>query len=357
MDDSVGIDFSVAAAGRDFSRIRVVGREAARTPVRFRDRVVAQFRSPANLDYLRGALARATLAGPQRKFALDTLPDALYTFSERDGRAYDVLMSDPVAQRGRAVDFWAEVRRLNLAFIEERRAFLRDGAATVGQAERNGPGQSGPAARGAPRDGISEDDESYHMRMFISDSLRPPGLEHLNTPGPLWALREDQSTWTPRSAAQRRQTDRFAASAASGTPQLPQGGEKFSAVGSAEDSPWGVGDPNRTPEQALAEYWGDGWTTSETQTGAPETTGRAYGADYAWGTSWQENGGSRFMRYENIPFWQKGGREGYDHDIDETLGTQARELDAHVRRWNMDYVTAPRGQEYRKYGPRSGHVV
>jgi hypothetical protein len=46
-----------------------------------------------------------------------------------------------------------------------------------------------------------------------------------------------------------------------------------------------------------------------------------------------------------------GGREGYDRDIEDTLGTAGRELDGHVRRWDMDRVRKPRGQEYRRFGP------
>ena len=55
--------------------------------------------------------------------------------------------------------------------------------------------------------------------------------------------------------------------------------------------------------------------------------------------------------------WQKGGHEGYDLDIEETLGTQARELDGQVRRFDMDRLRDPRGQEYRRYGVRSGHMT
>ena len=49
-----------------------IPREAARTPLRFRDRVLAQFRTPANLAYLRGLLAGRVPAGPLRAFALET---------------------------------------------------------------------------------------------------------------------------------------------------------------------------------------------------------------------------------------------------------------------------------------------
>lgn len=315
------------------------GREASRTPVRFRDRVLAQFRSPQNLAYLRDLFARRVPAGPLRAFTLATLHDALLEYSGGEGRALEVLASDPGTQRGAlrpAVGLWDEVRRLNRAFYEDRLAFLREQAHTI---ERRAP--LWPPAR----DGVSEDDEPYHMRMFVSDSLRPPGLEHLNTPGPLYALREDQSTWTPR---QRR--EQFTAAGADDT-----SADVF-LYGEA-DAPWSRGNPNRTPEQSLAEYWGDDRIATDTMTGAPELMGQAYGEASAWGDAWRENGGTRFMRRETIPFWQQGGREGYDYDIEETLGTAGRELDGHVRRWDMDRVRDPRGQEYRRYGPRSGHVV
>lgn len=328
------------------------GREAVRTPIRFRERVLNQFRSPANLAYLRSLFEKRYPRGPLRTFAVDTLQDAVLSFAEGEGRGYDVLGDDPIAQRGavsRAVSLWDEVRRMNRVFYEDRLSLLRDQAHII--------------ERRAPRDGVSEDEEQYHMRMFISDSLRPPGLEHFNTPGPLYALREDQSDWTPKRPLPGSR-ESFAAQP--GPSPRPGSQEAFAARRAADndvylynedDAPWDIGDPNRTPEQALAEYWGDGWTVSETTTGAPETMGQAYGADYAWGTSWKDNGGTRFQRYETIPFWQLGGREGYDYDIEETLGTQARELDAHVRRWDMDRVRQPRGQEYRRFGPRTGYVV
>ena len=63
------------------------------------------------------------------------------------------------------------------------------------------------------------------------------------------------------------------------------------------------------------------------------------------------------MRYTSPPFWQKGGREGYDYDIEENLGTAGRELDNHVRRWPLDRIRDHRGEEYRRYGPRTGPFV
>jgi hypothetical protein len=334
---------------------RWAGREAARTPARFRDRVLGVFRSGDNLAYLRRLFGCRVPWGPLRDHALATLHDAVLGFSEGEGRALDILRDDPLAQRGAArpaVSLWDEVRRLNRAFYEDRLAFLRENAATI--------------ERRAPRDGLGEDDEPYHMRMFVADSLRPPGLEHLNTPGPLYALREDQSTWLPA-----KDRPRARAHESFGHHGPPESDADVYPWGE-DDAPWGAGDANRTPEQAVAEYWGDGWTTSETQIGHPEIMGRAYGSTYGWGAAappkpsscvtnwgdtWEENGGTRFMRYQSPPFWQKGGREGIDYDIEETLGTQARELDGHVRRWGMEKVTHPRGQEYRRYGPRTGHVV
>lgn len=314
-------------------------REALRTPARFRDRVVAQFRSPQNIAYLGELFAERVPAGPLRFFALATLHDALLEYSSGSGRALEVLASDSTARRGAlrpAVGLWDEVRRLNRAFYEDRLALLREQAQTI-----EGLG-----------DGVAEDDEPYHMRMFVSDSLRPPGLEHLNAPGPLYALREDQSLWP----GERRGREQFRDGRNSGAY------DEASLCGE-DDAPWSVGNPSRTPEQALAEFWGDGHVATEdgvaTVPGSllDPPTGQAYGGAYAWGNAWRENGGTRFMRREQIPFWQQGGREGYDYDIEETLGTATRELDGHVRRWDMDRVRDPRGQEYRRHGPRSGHVV
>lgn len=286
---------------------------SARNPLRFRDRVLAVFRSPQNLSYLYDLFAGRVPAGPLRDFACTTLEGALFEYASGDGRALEVLASDPLAQRGAlrpAVGLWDEVRRLNRAFYEDRLALLQEQATII---ERHD----------------CEDDEPYHMRMFVSDSLRPPGLEHLNSAGPLYALREDQAA---------RRHEQFVA-------------DDIFLYGEG-DAPWSRGDPNRSSEQALAEYWGDGLVATDLVPESREGP-QAYGDAYAW----RENGGTRFMRRESIPFWQQGGREGYDRDIEDTLGTAGRELDGHVRRWDMDRVRKPRGQEYRRFGPRSGHVV
>ncbi len=55
----------------------VAGHEAARTPMRFRDRVVLAFRAPANIGYLRDLFSRRVPPGPMRDFCLDTLADSV----------------------------------------------------------------------------------------------------------------------------------------------------------------------------------------------------------------------------------------------------------------------------------------
>jgi hypothetical protein len=270
--------------------------DAPRAPTRFRDRVVAQFRSPANLAYLRDLFAGRVPAGPPRAFVLATLPDAAHEFSSASGRALEVLASDPEARRGAlrpAVDLWGEVRRLNRAFYEDRLAVVREQAHNIDR-------------RPGPRDSLADDDEPYHVRMFTADSLRPPGLERLNGVSPLHD-----------ATVQRRDKDH----------------DEF--LYGEDDAPWSAGNAGRTPEQAIAEYWGEGATAS--------------GGGAAPGTKPEK----RFMRYESSPFWQRGGREGYDFDIEDTLGVSGRELDGQVRRWDMARPRNPRAQEYRRYGART----
>lgn len=396
---------------------RIMESEAVRTPERFRTRVLNQFRSPENIAYLRMRFERDVPAGPMRKFAVDTVEDAIYNFE----RFYDLIGSDSTALRGHnraGFDMWAEVRRINRAFYADRMKLLREHS-----------GLLEPPKNVLDRDFAEYEDESYQMRMFISDSLRPPGLEHLNNPGPLYDIREDQvmfrapdktnpgagppptfrkdaaaltafkkagafgrdsvglSTFNPavsgkESFAGRPETKRasnkkekFAGS--SGFVFTPQSrllvgshvsnavlpGQKdiiglYEAAGESvtDDEAWGEGDPSRSPEQAMAEYLGfDRVPTTAVR--QQERGGKTYGEVYAWSDRWEQNGGSRFMRYEKIPFWRLGGRQGYDYDIDETLGTEVRETGNPVFKVDLDRMRNPRGQEYRRYGARSSYMV
>jgi hypothetical protein len=362
------------------SLYKFVEKESARTPVRPRERIIGQFRSPMNLAYLKKLFSK--LPKGQKEFAVGALEDAVYNYD----RATEVLGSDPIAMRGAnrpAFDFWSEVRRLNAAFVADRMKMIKEYAHLLEKKK-------------APRVFADDEDEPYSMRMFISDSLRPPGLEHLNTPGPLYGIREDQTTselvykdnkWvsapskesftdsvsldsdgkTATAAAPKthnKAVPKAAPKAAPKTALKPQQKpadvlglfDPDSKAPEETDDAWDEGSAIRKPEQAMAEYWGEDKVPTDTMQGKMEQEGPTYGSKYAWGNNWYKNGGNRFMRYEAIPFWQKGGREGYDYDIEETLGTSGRELDAHVRRWDMDRVRKPGGEEYRRFGQRSGYI-
>jgi hypothetical protein len=464
--------------------------EAVRQPERFRARIAAQFTSAENLKHLQDLFRARVPAGPQRNFILQTMRDAAQEFAggvaAGDSRIRDEVASDPLAQRGElqsAVDFWPEVRRINRIFYEDRMSLAREQAGLLAQVGTRAPRElpPGPRKRAGPefpepvlRDGYEDDNEQYHMRMFIADSLRAPGTERLNGPGPNWAILEDQSSWLRagekhRAAASApRRADRAApgppprtmtgaARLVSPGPGAPPGalprargnmtlsmktnlganiaadsdraqnagifidpiyGEsiyddavygyadedpaagvfEYVASGRYDDSrvdgrrmpnstkegfasraggagaraggareyegthvrnsapvhdradddptlvgdpttePWSGGDLNQLPDDAVAEYWDDHVQPADTAIGASEQAGVTHGAVESWGDGWQENGGTRFMRYESIPVWQKGGRAGYEYDIEENLGTSSRELDSNVRRWDMERV-------------------
>ncbi len=378
---------------------------AARTPVRFQQRVAQQFASPENVAYLERLFAQRVPPGPLRKFALDTLDGAVQEFAASYGRGYEVAYSDPLARRGGARpagNLWAEIRRLNLAFFEQRNEFIVDKAALI---------------TGSTDDGQWDDDEDYATRMFQADSLRPPGMEHLNDAGPLYSILEDRTqfpvpkmaparaaaafhadfTRAARGGLPRSEKEGFSAgpygpgltntfdstSGPKGSPMV--GGCSYGGLGPApgtarysqyearvsssaapvpgvdpDDWGWTGGRPNRTAEEAISEYWGDGAVESTplaqvmTTLGAMEVGGPTFGDRTAWGDQWRENGGTRAMRRPEIPFYQNlsRGRE-YDRDIRETIGSGTLEFDSQVRAWDTQKMRDPRGEEYRRYGPRS----
>lgn len=380
---------------------------ASRTPNKLRQRVLDLFQAPANRDYLRTLFRERAPPGPLRAFALETLDEAVYDYARSSGGlAGDLVYSDPIAQRGAsrvALNFWAEVRRLNLAFFTERMAFLRDQA---------------PLITGQTQDGEWDDNESYHYRMFVADSLRPPGLENLNGIGPLWGIRELEyepaarggrtpcapdapppfpgegnplappsyvTAWEkergrgevraparegfvgrPPPVEARLARDVAGARAPApplnyqGVPTpLAQDTREFAGIAmdpgiDPDDWGWSVGDPGRTAQEALAQYWGEETVESAVaqrgDTAGTTQDAEAYIERYGRGGDWRENGGTRFMRYPEIPFWQNlsRGRE-YDRDIEETLGRGSREQDTQVRRWNLDVMRNRRGEETRRY--------
>jgi hypothetical protein len=280
---------------------------------RFKQQVINKFNDNKNIDYLRFILNRDLINCRQKSYILTNLVSNVDKFAKTYGVSYDILDSDDTAMRGYnsvSSDIWAEVKRLNRNFYD----YCVNEVKNITVLNKHVTPEL--------------DDEPYHMRMFIADSLRPPGLEFLNSPGPLHEIKEDQAI-----------------------------NKKVPHIISDCDDAWDIGRLNRTPERAIAEYYGDHSVRSCTAIGAPEVSGVTYGSLYCWGNQWEDNGGTRFMRYEKIPFWHECRREGCDRDIEENLGQSYREMDGHIRRWDgLERKTEKNGQSYRRYGPTSGYI-
>ena len=373
--------------------------ETVRNPLRFQQRLLNQFNSQENYNYL-FHLFEKTTNGSNQQYLLKMLWTDMQMFSAGDGPFYDFTDSDNVANRGSlraALDLWAEVRRINLIFYNMRMQYLpknNNGLLIPPPPPNNRKYQHRKPEdyqnlTPTIRDGISEDNEDFAMRMFISDSLQPPGMEYANGPGPNYEILENQSTWIrttqikpnggPLSGINNKDQFNSKNNSKNNLQNNSQNNSKNNLKNNSQnnsqntnasgfvteetsddaydDIPWSVGNPNRSAEQAIAEYWGDNHVSSDTIIGSTEFAGIKNGDIYAWGPNWKKNGGSSFMRYPTIPFWQQGGREGIDYNIDETLGVGIFDSDTHVRRWDMDKLTKPRGQDYPYYGIRSGPVV
>lgn len=218
-----------------------------RHPSYFRNKILLQFRSKENIDFLRNFFIKNIKPSASKDSLLKNLEDAMLSFSRSDGRALDILASDPIVSRSEKLSLWRELRRLNHAFYEDH--------INISQSAK----------------------EPYHVSMFVADSLRPPGLEHLN-------------------------------------------GRHDGVSMNDDDEPWSAGNPHRSTEMAMAEYWGENNVASTTKV---NSIGHAYG----------DTSRQRFMRYETIPVWQRNGRRAHDTDIQETLGSSALELDSQTRRW------------------------
>ena len=359
-------------------RQRQITSETTRNPIRFQQRLLNQFNSKENYDYLFHLFAK-TSNGQNREFLLKMLWTDMQMFVAGDGAFYDFTDSDNIANRASlrsALDLWSEVRRLNLIFYNMKMQNLskNTNGLNIPPPQQNNKKyqqrkpQDYQNLTPAIRDGISEDNEDFAMRMFISDSLQPPGLEYFNGPGPNYELLEDQSTWI-RTQEMEPSSGPLSGINSSNSPNSSKSNfvnSMKSASGFAEDDtssdiyddiPWSVGNPNRSAEQAIAEYWGDSHVSSDTIIGSTEFAGIKNGDIFTWGPNWKKNGGSAFMRYPTIPFWQSGGREGIDYDIDETLGVGIFDSGTHIRGWDMDKLTKPKAQNYPYYGIRSGPVV
>lgn len=244
---------------------------AATQPLPWRERVLAEFRSPRNIDYIRSELAKRT-SGAQLHFIMKNLDGAVRAF----GDEADGVIGDPIAMRGdgrRALDIWAEIRRLNSSFIRSRLQATEQLATYLAR---------DPSRVGIPAGDVQpDDDEDLLTRQFVADELRPPGLERLNAAGGLWNVREDNGPDAEDAAliSQGRAT-RAALEydeSEGRTGLWPSSGGRATShkvrpgtVGqptqawAGDDAPWDPrGNPYRSSAQAIAEYWGEGATSSD----------------------------------------------------------------------------------------------
>lgn len=224
------------------------------------NRVEAQalqaFASPMNIASLRAWLsARAPAAAPGVESAAASFAAV---------RAREVLEGGaPVANSA------AALHRLNRAFVGERLTIIPDPAGA--------------------------DSEQYANRMFAADSLRPPGLEQLNTAGPLWGARFDET----------------------------------------EDSAWdAAGDPRADAADRLGEYYGEDGGMGGVVRAAGAAPVPRFGGENQYGRREAPSESAAF-RIKGIPFWQKagGGVAGVSPYIGDTLGSGPRELGGQVRGW------------------------
>ncbi len=198
------------------------------------------------------------------------------------GRAEEVAADDPTARRGRT-DAHGELRRLNAAFLL---------AARSGAAETSA--------------------ESALYDMFERDSLRPPGFESLNE-GCLWG-------------------------GAPGTVRTPARYARGASHWDDEEAPWDEGDPDRTAEEAVAEYYGEFAVDSHSITQRARDRLAARGAVGFSGPRTDayiaENAPTRLERRPGFPWYQYSNERTKHHerDVEETLGQGLREADQPARR-------------------------
>jgi hypothetical protein len=278
------------------SREEITVSEKRRTPKRFNEIVLQMFESERNTTYLKGLFARRIVDPHARAFLISRMDERLMEYRPI---ALEVLSSDAIAQRGQrqsGSDYWEEVRRLNRNFLKSSMTMVKDLHHLV-------TGDHGETYF---------QDNQYHYTMFENDSLRPPGLEMLNDPAPLYDIGEDRAQWSDDG-----DTDMFGVSTAGisslGWPNVPadenQAGNK-SALAMARQA--------------------------HTYSSAPLKTKAPY------------NSGSKYMRWNGqIPVFHRGGREGYDRDDFSNNDLRGTEFDCHVRAWDIEEMTVPRSE--RKY--------
>lgn len=320
-------------------------------PPSFRERVLHEFRSPQNVQYVTNAAQRFKLP------VGNDLAGRMYRFSTTYGQGGVMVDSDPLAQRGtsaRGANLWAELKRMNASFFQQLASASYQYKADSKHVYDRGGSTAG--------------DEPLWYRMFEADSLRPPGMENLNGPGPLWAIDENQGAISQLGPLNVQD-------AKNNSPAPIVDRETFLSV-PEEDQAWSAANGQRTASQAVAEYYGidadavPGMGGLEPTLNAASRTPNPYGPSQgdltAWGPYWTLNGGSRFQRRDKIPRWQRAGHRPQLYtgrqtacdpgDVEETLGSGSREFGGgsrvgQVRGWDMRRLRDPRGEDYRKLGP------
>jgi hypothetical protein len=226
-----------------------------RHPISFRERILAEFRSPQNVRHIINAIRTVLPEGGQRDRAIQTLHMAVGAYGSTSGQGGALIDSDPLGLRGCATgggNLIEELKHLNQAFLHQHLRHVMEGGRTAGVPIL--PGDSNPAVStfgpGAPTEG-----EDLAYRLFEADSLRPPGLENLNGPGPLWELPENQGASSMLAAAGVREHP------ADGGAQASSQHEPFAVrpkAGIASiDMPWRAStQPYVSAETAAAEYYG-----------------------------------------------------------------------------------------------------
>ena len=249
-----------------------------RHPTSFRERVLAEFRSPRNVDHIVQAIRRVFPEGSQRTEAIQSLFMAMVEYGSTYGHGGVLVDSDPLGLRGAATgggNLLEELQHLNQAFFQQHIRHTMESGRTAGVPLARGG--SNPAAMtsgpGAPTEG-----EPLFYRMFEADSLRPPGLENLNGPGPLWELPENQGASSMLSAAGVRGPPTYGSRcvmpgearpvptaathhegfAVAPVPGVHEGFATMPVPGVAkEDMPWRAStQPYVSAETAAAEYYG-----------------------------------------------------------------------------------------------------
>jgi len=388
--------------------------QSMRTPTSLRQRLINQFQSSENIMYLRKLFTEKIQCGPLRDFILENIEDMVWNYEQIEAHC----SSDPIAQRGNAspaVGFWQEIRRINRAFFYDRMELLRDKRNLItGGDTRDGvfdsdepyhykmfeadslypPGyehlNNGPLYAikedktevKAPRYGYGKAPCVASKHAKASLAMRNAGRVETFASSPLAEdLTEDNryngSTNNKivlksknnnlisaregfrSSYAQnvmKKQTPYYPSNAGIKYRERQKVTDKQNSFIEEDDLDY-RGQPHRTPEQALAEYYGDN-AVSSTTLGYTEQGGIVGEQITSQGECWKKNNGTEFNRYRQIPFWQNASRvqEGVDHntlDMYEGGGNGIRETGGHVRRWDMSRVRHPRGEEYRRFGPRS----